>query len=229
MQQVLTSASRPVLELTQGSYYRARYYDPSAGRFLREDSIGFAGGANFYAYVNDSPTNLTDPSGLDPSCYKTKCVPRKYLPAIARLGIYLMGKASKATGNTLFFGLQGAMSKTKIAGVTYGVSGVWAADPQGNVGIVYSFTLASTVGTPGLSAGLQIGAATYQNFYDGLPGASLGTEVTGGDGLLVGGGYASNSAGVATYATVGAGLGRNFDVSTHTLSYGAIVIPLCPE
>jgi RHS repeat-associated protein len=210
-------------------YYRARYYDPSDGRFLSEDPIGFAGGANFYAYVTDSPINLTDPSGFDPGCYKTKCVPRKYLPPIARLGLFLMSKASKATGNTFFFGLQGAMSKTKIAGVTYGVSGVWATDPQGNVGIVYSFTLASTVGTPGLSGGLQIGAATYQNFYDGLPGASWGKDLTFGDGLLVGGGYASNSAGVATYATVGAGLGRNIDVNTHALSYGAIVIPLCPE
>jgi len=38
------------------SYYRARYYDPSIGRFLSEDPTGFNAGNNFYAYVeNDQP------------------------------------------------------------------------------------------------------------------------------------------------------------------------------
>jgi RHS repeat-associated protein len=44
-------------------FYRARYYDPGAGRFLSEDPIGFRGGRNFYAYVNNDPTNLIDPDG----------------------------------------------------------------------------------------------------------------------------------------------------------------------
>jgi RHS repeat-associated protein len=44
-------------------YYRARYYDPSAGRFLSEDPIQFNGGFNFYKYTVNSPTNFVDPSG----------------------------------------------------------------------------------------------------------------------------------------------------------------------
>ena len=32
-------------------YYRARYYDPSAGRFLSEDPIEHSGGNNFCAYA----------------------------------------------------------------------------------------------------------------------------------------------------------------------------------
>jgi RHS repeat-associated protein len=45
-------------------YYRARYYDPGVGRFISEDPIGFgAGDTNLYRYVNNSPTNFTDPSG----------------------------------------------------------------------------------------------------------------------------------------------------------------------
>lgn len=44
-------------------YYRARYYDPRAGRFLSEDPIGFAGGPNLYEYVGGSPVNFRDPSG----------------------------------------------------------------------------------------------------------------------------------------------------------------------
>lgn len=46
-------------------FYRARYYSPVLGRFINEDPLGFAGsGPNFYAYVFDNPTNLTDPFGL---------------------------------------------------------------------------------------------------------------------------------------------------------------------
>ena len=48
-------------------YYRARYYDQSAGRFLGEDPVEFDGGdANLYRYVRNSPTNLVDQSGLSP-------------------------------------------------------------------------------------------------------------------------------------------------------------------
>ena len=56
------------------SDYRARYYDPSIGRFISEDPIGFAGsGTNFYAYVKNDPINLTDPLGLCPKDKATEC------------------------------------------------------------------------------------------------------------------------------------------------------------
>ncbi|MDD5119313.1 MAG: peptidoglycan DD-metalloendopeptidase family protein, partial [Sulfuricurvum sp.] len=46
-------------------YYRARYYDPTLGRFITPDPIGFAGGdTNFYRYVGNDPVNFVDPSGL---------------------------------------------------------------------------------------------------------------------------------------------------------------------
>ncbi len=45
-------------------YYRARFYDPTTGRFLSKDPLGYdAGDANLYRYVGNGPTNGTDPSG----------------------------------------------------------------------------------------------------------------------------------------------------------------------
>jgi RHS repeat-associated protein len=52
-------------EETGLNYYRARYYDPTNGRFMSEDPISFgAGDGNLYRYVSNSPINFTDPSGL---------------------------------------------------------------------------------------------------------------------------------------------------------------------
>jgi RHS repeat-associated protein len=48
------------------SYYRARYYDPSAGRFLSEDPVLFNGGSNFYLYDDNDSVDFTDPWGLWP-------------------------------------------------------------------------------------------------------------------------------------------------------------------
>ena len=45
-------------------YYRARFYDPTAGRFLSEDPVGFKSESNFYAYVRNNPISLIDSSGL---------------------------------------------------------------------------------------------------------------------------------------------------------------------
>jgi len=49
-------------------YYRARYYDPTTGRFLSEDPLRLPFGSplNFYVYVYNHPTKYLDPSGNDP-------------------------------------------------------------------------------------------------------------------------------------------------------------------
>ena len=44
-------------------YYRARYYDPTTGRFISRDPAGMPDGVNQYAYVGNNPTNATDPTG----------------------------------------------------------------------------------------------------------------------------------------------------------------------
>jgi len=41
-----------------------RYYDPSTGRYVTTDPIGFEGGINVYAYVRSNSINYKDPFGL---------------------------------------------------------------------------------------------------------------------------------------------------------------------
>jgi len=55
-----------VMTESNGWYYmRARYYDPSVGRFISEDPIGFDGGdVNLYGYVLNNPVHFVDPLGL---------------------------------------------------------------------------------------------------------------------------------------------------------------------
>jgi len=45
-------------------YFRARYYNPNTSKWAGEDPIGFAGGNNLSAFLNNNPTRLTDPFGL---------------------------------------------------------------------------------------------------------------------------------------------------------------------
>jgi len=63
-------------------YYRARYYSPASSRFISEDPAGFAGGTNFYSYVEDNPMMWTDPLGLRPLTGTEKCRLTPYIPKV---------------------------------------------------------------------------------------------------------------------------------------------------
>ena len=70
-----------------GLYYdRARYYDPTQGRFLSEDPIGFGGGNDFYPYADNNPVAYSDPFGLQACSYPDilvhPCMPPLYGPPV---------------------------------------------------------------------------------------------------------------------------------------------------
>ena len=89
-------------------YYRARFYDPTQGRFLSRDSAGSAGGANLYQYADDSPETRDDAFGMltMDECKK-------------KVREFLDGKVvyeEKTNGDTHFFTIKGwktgAVAKT---------------------------------------------------------------------------------------------------------------------
>ena len=77
-------------------FYRARYYDPVLKRFISEDPTGLAAGLNGYRYVDNAPTEYSDPEGEIP------IVPI----AVAYAKCVASCMAQAAAGAALFDGLE---------------------------------------------------------------------------------------------------------------------------
>jgi RHS repeat-associated protein len=86
------------------SYLRARYYDPSLGRFVSRDALvgnlRSCQTLNRYAYVGNNPTTATDPSGLGTSVVLdfTDLLPCDLGKFFFGLGLVLGGSLEAATG-----------------------------------------------------------------------------------------------------------------------------------
>jgi uncharacterized protein RhaS with RHS repeats len=61
-------------------------YDPTIGRWMEQDPIGFAGGTdNLYGYTSNDPTNATDPTGLVGENGERKATVRDIDKAVAEM------------------------------------------------------------------------------------------------------------------------------------------------
>jgi len=82
-------------------FHRTRYYDPALRRFVQEDKIAYAGGANLYAYAGGSPLEFRDPDGrrasLEPNpdwwnldvfggCFYHQCAEMQYFFGLTESG-----------------------------------------------------------------------------------------------------------------------------------------------
>jgi RHS repeat-associated protein len=118
---------------------RARWYDPHLGRFLSQDPIGLAGGINPYAYANNSPTNLRNPSGLCSSASQlTRSVEEGFTFTCRRWGFSTPREQGWSNnfgnrGNGVFGGVDGPSLSSPAGGGRPGIAPSMAA-PTATVG-----------------------------------------------------------------------------------------------
>jgi RHS repeat-associated protein len=157
-----------------GLYYMgARYYDPSTGRFLQEDSIGGtpsnSTSLNQYVYALDNPLGYTDPTGLNPLSDAWNWIVSHPSEALL-LGTIVVASAV-AIGATLgvdspLVGAADAAAAAEITGtaVTVGAAAATDAIQQGvDEAAPDATTIASTIDSKLLNGALRAVANNLAN------------------------------------------------------------------
>ena len=162
-------------------YYRARYYDPSKGRFIQRDPKGFIDGINRYTYALNNPIGRNDPFGtVSQSTNNFFDVARGYFSE----GVVRAGGALQALGGAAEIGL-GALAATggtatgigAVPGIALGGAAIvhGADNVQAGLRTLFSGTATPTLTQQGLeAAGLSSGQAQAADAIIGL-GLSLGS------------------------------------------------------
>ena len=161
------------------SFYKARVYSPTMGRFLQPDPIGYGDGLNWYNYAHGDPVNGSDPSGLSGACY---------IPT----GTHICTPTESSDGS-------GGGGGSGNSGGTPGGGG-GGSGGNGYDGGPYNGAPVGSLPTVGPGDPGALGAqASFGGFYDGnnwIPNNSTGWSAFGsGIGGANGFRYASGSAG----------------------------------
>ncbi len=165
-------------------FYRARYYDAAAGRFLSEDPIRFVGGPNYYRYVKNRPTSFRDPLGLCPitDC-QTKAIESAVVGvALDAIGLVPGGEAAEAAvsdGESLFQGLE--------FGANLGAIGLTVSEGNGlGAGLALTGTTITILkvakGVGGILPGIGQGVAVLSIMWDIYHGYQEYKECTSSGG-----------------------------------------------
>ena len=142
-------------------YYRARHYDPSIGRFLQPDPLGYGDGLNVYAYVGGNPINLIDPLGLfataNPAgsrlgAQSFEGIPSEFRGAFSERFETFRSFVSEQGAATLT--LSGALNRRAGLGAAVSISSDprfenFTIDSLGGVGIGFGTSLTASVGLGG--------------------------------------------------------------------------------
>ncbi|MBO7169570.1 MAG: hypothetical protein J6W28_00155 [Clostridia bacterium] len=149
-----------------GLYYlKSRFYDPETGRFLNADSIEYLdpdtiGGLNLYAYCNNNPVMLSDPSGHS-----------FILTSLAIVGIMtLLGAASGAVVSGVMYTLENPAGDAR---------GFWASVAGGAVSGAIMGAFAGTILVTGASAGLMVGLSAGLGAISGAAGSLTEGAING--------------------------------------------------
>ena len=97
-------------------FNRARYYDPTVGRFNAADALGFVDGVNRYAYAMNSPTRYIDPWGYSASAatYTSSSSVQSTLGAVARFAVEQLPFGEAATKIVIDGDFDGALESAAI-------------------------------------------------------------------------------------------------------------------
>jgi RHS repeat-associated protein len=191
------------------TYYRARWYDPRAGRFISEDPLSFAAGdVNLNRYVGNGATLWVDPSGMAWG----------WGAAAVGAGIGAVVGGTICVGSSLIFNgslpTQGQLGGAMVSGAISGgiVSGCASGDP--------SFIGAVAIGAAANAAGAMTGTVV-EKIVDQQPIHVGEVLINGGVGAIgggIGGGIGHHLAGATAGGTLTITTGTGF-----TLSPGGLI------